>query len=569
MLVEDVHWLSGSDSEELSERTGAVVLTGFVRGQNLKANRVVQVGDWGTFQVDKITAAHPQVKKGITEQDPDREGEVILDQPTEDQDSLDQLAPEDADLDNLNSVEAPEASSERKGVLLDEHRYFRSDSADAVDLPQRLPRGTSKYQAAWYLGDVSDSGSDVEELQEDVAELMQLDNSPDLADGLGDGDGDEVQMDASEAGPSDYARSETYVNPPSGDEHDQLAAYRSERKVEAEVDLQFPDEVELQPQVSARQRLSRYRGLRSLRTSRWDTEQDKLFEPLAWARLLRIANYKASKSRMISEALEGGVCSGSRVRVHLRNVPTCVSNHHDPSRPLGLYSLLRHECKHTAVHYSITLPSNASVPLRSKEELIVQCGPRRLLATPIFSMSGDTPNNVHKFCRYVHPGQTSVASFIGPLTWGPVPVLFFRHVLKDSAEQDVAASHDLTPVATGTVLPSSTDRVIAKRIVLTGHPYKIHKRVVTVRYMFFNAADVEWFRALRLWTKRGRSGFIKESLGTHGYFKAHFEGSISSLDTVAMSLYKRLWPRQTTAWNVLSHGLRTNNDGEADVMRID
>jgi pre-rRNA-processing protein TSR1 len=90
--------------------------------------------------------------------------------------------------------------------------------------------------------------------------------------------------------------------------------------------------------------------------------------------------------------------------------------------------------------------------------------------------------------------------------------------------------------------------VIAKRIILTGHPYKIHKKLVTVRYMFFNREDVEWFKALQLWTKRGRSGFIKESLGTHGYFKATFDGKINPQDAVGVSLYKRVWPRNARPW---------------------
>jgi len=32
-----------------------------------------------------------------------------------------------------------------------------------------------------------------------------------------------------------------------------------------------------------------------------------------------------------------------------------------------------------------------------------------------------------------------------------------------------------------------TTRVIAKRIVLTGAPFKVHKKTATVRYMFFNS----------------------------------------------------------------------------------
>jgi pre-rRNA-processing protein TSR1 len=108
---------------------------------------------------------------------------------------------------------------------------------------------------------------------------------------------------------------------------------------------------------------------------------------------------------------------------------------------------------------------------------------------------------------------------------------------------DNDADSGLELIGHGTCLPPDPERVIAKRVILTGHPYKIHRNVVTVRYMFFSAADVAWFKALPLWTKRGRSGFIKESLGTHGYFKATFDRRINPQDTVCVSLYKRVFPR--------------------------
>ena len=41
-------------------------------------------------------------------------------------------------------------------------------------------------------------------------------------------------------------------------------------------------------------------------------------------------------------------------------------------------------------------------------------------------------------------------------------------------------------VSTGTFMNTDVKRIVAKRIVLSGHPFKIHKRSAVIRYMFFN-----------------------------------------------------------------------------------
>jgi pre-rRNA-processing protein TSR1 len=547
MLIERLDWEMPASS---SEQHTTVKLTGVVRGKGLDPDRLVHVPGWGDFQIGAIVESPAQNRKRkADEMNPEEAPKEYV--PSAGRDNLETLAPEEADMADVNSTVA---TSERKGVLLDDHHYFSDDASHLPPPPQKLPKGTSNYQSAWYLDDVSDSDSDIlDEEDQDGDVVMESTASLDPADGAVAVDAGDITVDA---GPSEYPESEIHVEPTPDEEARDLEEFRASRKKEAEEDLEFPDEIELNPNVLARERLAKYRGLKSLRTSDWNKDEDAPYQPNDYSRLLQIADYKKSRKAATNEALAGGAAPGMKVQVQLLGVSSSLK---DTPRPLGLFSLLRHEHKHTVVNLNMTLDSAITEPVKSKEELVVQIGSRRLLINPVFSAGGTTPNDVHKFERFLHPGRTAVASFIGPLSWGSIPVLVFKRsapsddaapALVDAMAVDNPSSESTTLrlIGTATTIPPSNSRVIAKRAILTGHPYKIHKKLVTVRYMFFNKEDVAWFSALPLWTKRGRHGFIKESLGTHGYFKATFDGRINPMDAIGVSLYKRVWPRPARPW---------------------
>jgi hypothetical protein len=141
-----------------------------------------------------------------------------------------------------------------------------------------------------------------------------------------------------------------------------------------------------------------------------------------------------------------------------------------------------------------------------KDPLTLCFGPHRLRANPIYSQhtrgGGKGTNNVHKFERYLRHGVTCVATIYGPVAFGKQPCVLLRETsdlegklmpfhylgLDYLLVADALRSDSTAPqlVAMGVFLNPDTTRVIAKRIILTGHPFKVHKKTATVRYMFFN-----------------------------------------------------------------------------------
>ena len=77
-----------------------------------------------------------------------------------------------------------------------------------------------------------------------------------------------------------------------------------------------------------------------------------------------------------------------------------------------------------------------------------------------------------------------MASFYHPCTYTPNKVLIFEN--EEMLNNAVYALK-------GDLLKVDNFQVILKRIVLTGYPYKIHKRKSVIRFMFFNPKDIKYF----------------------------------------------------------------------------
>lgn len=127
-----------------------------------------------------------------------------------------------------------------------------------------------------------------------------------------------------------------------------------------------------------------------------------------------------------------------------------------------MYGLLPYEHQMSVVNVVLRRTPDSTIPIKSKERLVIQCGFRRFIVNPIFSQH--TNSDRHKYERYFRPADTVVATFYAPIQFPPAPILCFKENLDGS----------LKLVANGSLLSCNPDRIVLKRIVLSGHPYKVN-----------------------------------------------------------------------------------------------
>lgn len=541
-------------SAEYHADTSNLVLAGFVRGQGLSAAQALHIPTAGDFQIEKIqvVAQHHHSSKihsngTMASMMESEHAGVVAQVPVDQRESL----VRENDVDVLDAEQTWPTEEELKEAQMATQRQRK----------RRLPKGTSEYQASWILDDDDDEDDDHNEEEDDdkmneaVPDLEPIDD--DQVPWAVDEEDDE---DDDKDGKTTVTTTMDWHDDEEDDDENKYRQLLEEResektkRVDETDEMQFPDEVETPLDVPARQRFARYRGLKSFRASPWDPKEDL---PQDYARVFAFENFKRTMKKAKQAvgggrgvAPEVGVLAGSFVNIFVSNVSAeaaervvarvqasfpSIDGNDAPATapPLTVFGLLQHECKLSVVNFSIRKASRTyTEPLANKEELLFVTGLRSFSARPVYS-SDEHGADKHKMERFLLEGRPCVATVFAPISYPPLPLLAFKPT----------PTGTFVLAATGSLRDCNPDRVVLKKIVLSGYPVRAHKSKAVVRWMFHTPEDVRWFRPVELWTKQGRRGRIREPVGTHGRMKCIFDGPIGQQDSVCMSLYKRAYPK--------------------------
>ncbi|XP_038548324.1 pre-rRNA-processing protein TSR1 homolog [Micropterus salmoides] len=519
---------------------GTLCVSGYVRGRPLRVDRLVHITGHGDFQLSQIDAPPDPLPLNLTARTAkDCKEDVDMQDGGEDEAAVRVLMKADPSVRESLLAEAEVDPMDGEQTWPTESELLEAEEARKKKRVMKVPKGTSDYQATWIVDD------DDEEENGEMDEESSDDDDDDMLDEAMDGDDDEennsqepgsgcVSEEEEEEEEEEVCATERTGADQRYDEHIDEAAEEEglKRYREARANEMFPDEVDTPLDMAARMRFQRYRGLKSFRSSPWDPMENL---PLNYSRIFQFQSFERTRHRILAEAAteDEGAMVGWYVTLHIIDVPFSVMESVQSGRPLMLVSLLPHEQKMSVMHLLVRRHPSNTEPIKSKEELVFHCGFRRFRASPIFSQH--TSADKHKMERFLMPDAPTVVSVYAPITFSPAGVLLFKQ--RNDGIQDL--------VATGSLLSCDPQRVVLKRIVLSGHPFKINRRSAVVRYMFFNRDDILWFKPVELRTKWGRRGHIKEALGTHGHMKCVFDNQLRSQDTVMMNLYKRVYPRWT------------------------
>ena len=303
-------------------------------------------------------------------------------------------------------------------------------------------------------------------------------------------------------------------------------------KYRTKEEMEFQDEVDTPINILAKERFKKYRGLESMKNGNWNPLENL---PKEYGSIFSFENIRNTNRLAVKFSIQNGEkISGNYIKITIKDFNFDDLKYIKENIPIVLSTLLDHERKLCVMNYKITPyfeQNDEIIQSLNKSVLECQCGFRRYLIKPIFSVDINKNSDKIKYEKYLSKDKFYVCSTYAQLTYSNSPTILFTRI-----------NGDLSLVGTGISLDSNAKKIILKKIILTGYPVKIKKKKAIVRYMFFNPTDVNYFKPIQLTTKNGLRGNITESVGTHGYMKCIFNDFIKSNDTVCLNLYKRVFP---------------------------
>ena len=422
--------------------TSTVRLTGYIRGIDWNANRIVHVPGWGDFQLEKVEK-HADPRAARKEQMAD----VSTVLPNADQDDM------------ITENEPDMMDGEQTWPTEDELR-----EAEIKKKVIKVPKGTSQYQAAWIVDndedDQNDDPEDEDDLDEDLDEDLEEeasdndDDQDDMEDDDMDEETEELESETNETNDNYDAKHVSFA--------DEQNAYDKLRK--ARMDEMFPDEIDTPQDSLAKDRFQKYRGLKSFRSSPWDAKENLPFD---YGKVFQFENFARTKKSVLKaneEESETLIPMGTYATLVIKNVPShFYADYVKNPVPLVAFCMLKHEQRMSVMNVAVKRFKDANNEvIASKEKLIFHVGYRRFAASPVFS--AHTNGDKHKYERYWRSEDPMIVmTMFAPIMYPSSNVLVFREL----------ASGRQSLVGSGHLVSMDPDRLVIKRTVLSGHPFKV------------------------------------------------------------------------------------------------
>ncbi|KAL0403083.1 UNVERIFIED_CONTAM: Pre-rRNA-processing protein T [Sesamum radiatum] len=372
--------------ENCSSGKCTLILTGYVRAHGLSVNQLVHVAGAGDFQLSKIELLRDpctlNVRKGVDLMDSENDIQVVrcLTPDPQKQEAL--------VVENVPDLLAGEQTWPTEAEMAEADRNHEKKMKK-----KRLPRGISEYQAAWI---VDDSDVDYSESDEDGDDGMVLDDGesgfPDqkLENGS-EFDDDQASLNLRDS--DEETETDSVMMDGDNLTKEQIAdQIRKIKEAHAEDEAsciiqKFPDEVDTPLDIAARKRFAKFRGVKSFRTSTWDTKESL---PPEYARIFAFDNFSRTQKHVFAKALDmeqelsDCIPPGSYAKVYIKDVQDGVASKLCMSAkkmPIIASGLLQHESKVSVLHFSIRKHDTYEAPIKAKEEFLFHVGFRQFISS--------------------------------------------------------------------------------------------------------------------------------------------------------------------------------------------